>query len=388
VQGHVQSEQTEIVVQSALETVRLLYVIGELHTGGSERQLCYCLRTINRERYRPAVAVWNYSDQDVHLPEVRALGVPVYSIAAGGSRLAKLAALRAVVHKLDPEVVHSWSFYTNFAAYCATRGHRAIPVGSIRSGFSWAVRECGPIIGRLSARWPANQICNSFSAAENARSSRSRFAPASLSVVPNGLDLNRYVATSAPSERPIRIVGIGYLLPVKRWDRLLHAVHVLKLKGTQCRVQLAGDGPLRSALEALAIDLDIADSVRFLGHVDDIPQLLASASFVVHTGDVEGYPNAVMEAMACGRAVVATNAGDISSLIDDGRTGFVVAGGDDGTLVERIATLITDMNRCRSMGEAARLKAERTFGLDRLVQGTLEVYRRCGWEDVPPKSTQ
>lgn len=84
--------------------------------------------------------------------------------------------------------------------------------------------------------------------------------------------------------------------------------------------------------------------------------------------------------MAAGRAVVATDAGDVPSIVDD-RTGFVVRRGDDARLIERLATLITNRELCRQMGEAARAKAEREFGLDRLVSETLAAYRAAGWRD-------
>jgi glycosyltransferase involved in cell wall biosynthesis len=89
-----------------------------------------------------------------------------------------------------------------------------------------------------------------------------------------------------------------------------------------------------------------------------------------------------MEAMACGRAVVATDAGDVRHLVEDGKTGFVVRRGDDATLVERMVTLITDQDLCRSMGEAGRAKAVREFGLDRLVADTFDAYRAAGWRDA------
>ena len=88
-----------------------------------------------------------------------------------------------------------------------------------------------------------------------------------------------------------------------------------------------------------------------------------------------------MEAMACGRAVVATDVGDTPSIVDHQKTGFVVPRGDDAALVERMATLIADRELCRRMGEAGRLKAEREFGLDRLVSETLAAYRAAGWKD-------
>src|SRR5262249_53998062 len=145
-------------------TCGLLYLIGELHTGGAERQLYYLLRTMDRERYRPAVAVWNYCEQDLHVPQIRALGVPLYSFPQTLSRVAKLSALRRLVGQLVPEVIHSYSFYTNFAAYWAAVGRRAVAVGSVRNDFVWDKKASGPLLGALSARWPGNQICNSYSA--------------------------------------------------------------------------------------------------------------------------------------------------------------------------------------------------------------------------------
>ncbi len=359
---------------------RLLYLIGELHTGGSERQLYYLLRAMDRERYRPAVAVWNYSDQDLHVPLIRALNVPLYSFP--GNRATKLHAFRGLVRQLRPEVVHSWSFYTNFVAYWASLGTRALPLGSIRSDFAPAKRESGPVVGRLSARWPSSQICNSLTAAESVRSLKSYFLPSQLSVVRNGIDLDQFTRSPLPTNQPVRVLGIGYLLPVKRWDLLLVAVEQLNQQGISCVAQIAGDGPLRPGLEQVAAKLGIADRVQFLGHIDDIPSLLARAAFVVHTADSEGCPNAVMEAMASGRAVVATDAGEVPLLVEDGKTGFIVPRNDNSALVERMERLITDPDLCQRMGKAGRAKIEREFGLDRLVEETLSVYRAAGWRDT------
>src|SRR5262249_42939457 len=152
-----------------------------------------------------------------------------------------------------------------------------------------------------------------------------------------------------------------------------------KRRGFDYLIQIAGDGPLRGALAQQAQGLGVADYVEFLGHVDNIPSLLANAAFLVHTSDNEGYPNAVMEAMACARAVVATDAGDVPFLVEDGETGFVVRRGDNVTFVERMVRLMNDRDLCRRMGEAGRAKAEREFGLNRLVEETLAVYRAIGW---------
>jgi glycosyltransferase involved in cell wall biosynthesis len=152
--------------------------------------------------------------------------------------------------------------------------------------------------------------------------------------------------------------------------------------GVDCVTQIAGEGPSRSALEQQVRALGISDSVEIGGFAEDIPSLLGRAAFLVHPSDSEGCPNVVMEAMACGRAVLATDAGDVPALVAEGRTGFVVPRGDDSMLFARMVTLATDQELCRRMGSAGRVKAEREFGLDRLVSETLAAYRASGWKDA------
>jgi len=135
-------------------------------------------------------------------------------------------------------------------------------------------------------------------------------------------------------------------------------------------------------LKQKAAELGVTDCVEFLGQRNDIPELLAQAMFLVHTSNAEGCPNVVMEAMASGRAVVAYGVGDIPSLVQDGKTGFVVPDGDDVTLVEHMATLITNRNLCQQMGKEGRVNAELNFGLDCLSLKTLNAYRLAGWKGI------
>ena len=357
----------------------LLFLVGELHTGGLERQLFYLLKAMDRDRFAPAVAVWNYRETDVHVAPIRALGVPIYPMPSGGSRLGKLIAFRRVVEQLQPDVVHSYAFYTNFAASWGALGNGAIAIGSVRSAFDWAKKDAGALVGRLSARWPAHQIFNSRSAVEDARRTGAVFAPRTAHFVRNGLDLDRFQPAAGSPDVPFRILGVGYLLPVKRWERLLAVAQYLDTHGVDARIRIAGDGPLRSSLAQEAVRLGVADRVEFLPHSEDVPGLLAQSSILVHTSDSEGCPNAVMEAMACGRPVVATDVGDVSSLVEHGRTGFIAPADDGRMLAQHVVTLVRDPELRRRMGAAARIVAERDFGLDRLVRETLAVYEAAGW---------
>lgn len=357
----------------------LLYLVGQLRLGGLERQLYYLLQTMDRGSYTPTVVVWNDCEKDAYTPHIRALGVPIHSFPRTFSPRTKLIALHRLIQELHPAVVHSYSFYTNFAGYWATRGTHAVAVGSVRSEFSRAKKESGRWIGSLSARWPHEQICNNFSALEAARRARGFFVPRRLSVVRNGLDLNYFHPMPPPVGGKASLVGVGTLSSVKRWDRLVQATVALKEQGFDFVVRLVGDGPLRDSLRQQTQALGVAERVEFLGNRNDIPSLLADATCLVHTSDSEGCPNVVMEAMACGRAVVATDVGDIPLLIEDGKTGFVVPRTDTMALVARIATLLSDRQLGSRMGNAGREKAEQAFSLHRFVAETLATYRSAGW---------
>jgi glycosyltransferase involved in cell wall biosynthesis len=359
---------------------RILYVIGQLRRGGSEYQLYYLLKSIDRARYHPEVVVWNFCEADSYVEEIQALGVPLHLLPARLSRFIKLREFRRIVRQLKPEVVHSYSFYTNFAVWHATRGLNAIPIGSIRQDFLTERRMSGLILGRLSACLPIAQISNSLAAQKTVEQTAGLFKPSHVHVIQNGIDIDGTRAHPLPRNGNA-LLAIGRLYPEKRWDRLLRVTALLAARKITFSVRLAGAGPLLKELQSQARHLGLDGLVQFLGRRDDIPTLLKESSFLIHTADAEGCPNVVMEAMVSGRAVVATDAGDVPCLVEDGRTGFVVRRGDDALLAERMATLIANRDLCSKMGEAGRVKAEREFGLDRLVERTLTAYRDAGWRD-------
>jgi glycosyltransferase involved in cell wall biosynthesis len=333
---------------------------------------------MDRKVYQTRVVAWDFRQDDHYVSRIRALGVPVEGFASETPRARKMMMIRRIVREFNPIIVHSYSFHTNFPALWASLFTKAVAVGSVRSDFTTDLKECGPLLGPLSAFWPRYQIFNNFASAKKARCSRTFFLAGRSFVVQNGIDLEHFRPAPFPDHQPVRITGVGSLLPLKRWDRVLRAAHELKRRGLACLICIAGLGPLKQSLEQQALALGLSDRVKFFGYVLNIPALVSESAFFVHTSDREGCPNAVLEAMACGRAVVATDAGDVPLLVEDGRTGFIVQRGDDSALVERMAQLIRDRDLCRAMGEAARAKAEREFGLDRLVAETFAAYRAAG----------
>jgi glycosyltransferase involved in cell wall biosynthesis len=367
---------------------RLLYLVGQLRLGGLERQLYYLIANLDRDRYQPAVVVWNLNLNDDYYWDIQAIKIPIHGFPPEWSPLSKLRAFRALARQVKPEVIHSYGFHTNFAAYYAARRTRALAIGSLRSDFTFAMSDGGMFKGALNGRWPSCLIANSAAAAEAARRHSGPFAPRRVFVVRNALDLNRFSYENESPGSGNYIAAVGSLFPVKRWDRLLQAVQKVKSLGAvDVRFQIAGEGPLRAVLEKLASDLDISRAVEFHGAIQDMPTFLRRAKFLVHTSESEGCPNAVMEAMACGLPVVAMEAGDIPYLVEEGITGFIVPQGDTTTLAERLLQLLRNEGLCLSMGLAARAKAEQEFRLERLVSETLAVYEAAGWKGAALESS-
>jgi glycosyltransferase involved in cell wall biosynthesis len=335
---------------------------------------------MNRERYPSHVLVWNYGPDHHYVDEIKSLGVPIHFFPRGASRAAKLQGVRRLAQSLGAEVVHSWSYFTNFAAYWAVLKTKAVALGSVQGEFAKEKKNSGPLLARVSARWPRYQIANNVLAVEEMRSASGIWSPLHIRVVRNGIDLERFAYSNWSVCGKPSIVGVGSLLPLKRWDRILRVVRQIRSKGIDCTLTIAGEGPERASLERMAQELGVQGDAQFIGATSDVPELLKQSRLLVHASETEGCPNVVVEAMACGRPVVAMEAGDICLLVEDGKTGFVIRQGDEETFGQRVMQLLSDVELCRRMGLGARAKAEREFGLGRLVAETLAAYRAAGWK--------
>lgn len=195
---------------------------------------------------------------------LRALNICLHSFPNLQSKISKLRGLRHLVRKLNPEVFHSYSFYTNFAAWWATRGSNAIPIGSIRQNFITERRLPGMTLGRLSARLPTVQISNSLAAQKAVEQFVGLFKPSNVHMIQNGINIDG-TRVHAPPQNGCSLLAIGRLYPEKRWDRLLKAIALLAARKITFSVRLAGDGPL-------AQGTTVAGSASWCRRVGRIPR--------------------------------------------------------------------------------------------------------------------
>ena len=278
--------------------------------------------------------------------------------------------LRRLILDRGVDLVHAHlSMSELLAAACVPR---ATPIVASRRGrtLGYEDRPLFRAWEALAHRRVRLMICNSE---ELARFTLSHdLGPPPITVISNGVDLERFARSPLPREPVVAVVA--NLNSYKRHDLFLRGFDLASRRIPAARAILVGDGPERRRLEKLAAELGIAERVTFLGRLADPRSAVSEARVVSLTSLHEGLPNALLEAMAMGRPVVATEVGGVPELVDDGVEGFLV-GNDPVDLGERLAVLLTNDGTAETMGERARARAER-FGWDDVIERTHEVYRR------------
>jgi len=199
-----------------------------------------------------------------------------------------------------------------------------------------------------------------------------------------------------PRSGPLRLLTAANLLPVKGHRYLLEALASLCADGVGVSLDLAGDGPLRPELERQARDLDIADKVRFLGqlpHGELLERMAAGEwdaavlpSIVTDSGEHEGTPVSLMEAMACGLPAVSTLTGGIGELLDGG-AGILVPQKDPRALADAIRQLAADPGYRAALAAAGQRRVREEFSIERVVDELERRFAACPHANRAPEAS-
>lgn len=204
----------------------------------------------------------------------------------------------------------------------------------------------------------------------------------------NGVDMERFQARTerlavegSPFNAPgLFVIGtVGRMQAVKAQTQLVEAfLQVLKRQPSareRLRLVLVGDGPLRIDCEQRLEAAGARELAWLPGDRRDVPALMAHFNAFVLPSLAEGISNTILEAMACGRAVLATRVGGNDELVQDGVSGELVAAADPAAMAERLQSWVHDPQRVSAMGHAGRQRVEQRFSLDAMVAAYDELYR-------------
>jgi len=205
-----------------------------------------------------------------------------------------------------------------------------------------------------------------------------------VGVIPLGLDLDRFLTADAELERrrfredigarsDVVVTMVGRLTAIKNHELALRAFARLPHESPRFLLVLVGGGEEEGRLRELVAQLGLAERVRFLGWRSDLEAVYYGSDIVALTSDNEGTPVCLIEALACGRAVVATNVGGVADVLEEGRHGLLVPPRDEAALARALLTLADGSARER-FGMTGRTSMRERYGVQRLVRDVERLY--------------
>lgn len=368
----------------------VLFIIDSFEQGGSERQALQLLRQLHASgECRVHLACLQDRGSLRHDADQLGLGeINEYPLTSFYDlNFAKqIRRLVRFIRKNKIDVVHTHCFYTNIfgmaGAFLAGVPARVTSKGET-DGFRTPMQKRAE---RISFRLAHRVIANCL-VVQN-QLIREGLHPAKIIQHYNGLDLERlklqpsvrredalamFDLPEQPARRFVSIVA-NLRNPVKDHPMFLRAAARVRAAVPDAAFVVAGEGELMPALRELAQQIGIQRDVFFIGRCDDVASLLFASHVGVLSSKAEGFANAILEYMAAGLPVVATDVGGVREAIVEGETGYIVPAGDDEKMAAQIIQVLSDDDKARAMGERGKMIVEGKFSSDRHLQHTLELY--------------
>ena len=401
-----------------MKPINILFIEYSVGLGGSTMSLCSLLNFLDDELVEPHIVVSRNEQEAYLLGQLRRPGdITVITPRSSPSRAPWLQRILRFVDRRTPWLRHSvlrlaavlevfsvsipyalqlrrWAKGRKIALIHQNNGFDLgalllsymlwVPLVAFQRGDEWnslLVRTLAPRVTRYVANSAVTRR-NLISIGVRPRQVSVIYPPLDLSI----FDMKRQSrltrsAFGVPASSPCFGI-VGMLMPWKGQDVFLRAARRVLEKVPDAYAFVVGGVPAggrdyETALHSLAADLGIADRLVFTGYRADLPDILKVLDVVAHASvQPEPFGRVIVEAMAMGRPVVASNAGGPTEIIDDGQTGFLVPPHDDEALATRIVELLQDPTMAERIGEAGRRAAVEKFSAESHVRLVKEVYAK------------
>jgi glycosyltransferase involved in cell wall biosynthesis len=360
--------------------MRVLTLIPTLWVGGAERMATTLARRLRRSGHVVCVISMFAPSGTANERELAAEGIEVRFLGKRhGLDPRMIPRLARAVAAFRPDVVHTHLGVLKYLLP-ALAGSRCRVVHTLHNVAEREVEGPSRLIQFVAFRSRVVPVAIGDAVAESVR--RVYRLP-TCRIIRNGISVSDFApdprareevraALALPPDAPV-FLAVGRIEAQKDHATALRAFASARLRAVGARLLLAGDGPLRPEAERLAHALGVADRVQFLGVRSDVPRLLAAADAFVLASRWEGNPLSVMEAMAAGRAVVATRVGCVPELVP-ACAGRLVAPGDPDALEEAAVELARDPDLARRLGSAAAEFARAHFDVSGMTRAYEDLY--------------
>ncbi|MBK7048532.1 MAG: glycosyltransferase [bacterium] len=362
----------------------VVHVIGHMRTGGAEKQLANYLLAANRADFRHTLVCLEQPGELAAV--VERTGIPVIRMPLRTRFLPwSIQRFAGWMRDQDVSVVHTHMHHAAFWGRLAGLAARVPVLVTTEHGKELWKGPARVAIDRRLSRYTSCHIAVSQEGLEQ-RIRREHVDPRRIQLIPNGVplpDLNRF----AESRREVRaqlgltdetpVIGsVGRFIEAKGYAFLVAAVAKVLQRHPTARWLAVGDGDLHGATRVAADECGIGGAVIWAGRRDDVPELLTAMDVWVMSSIREGLPVALLEAMAAGRAIVATNVGGIPDAVHHGEAGLLVPPASPDALADAICQVLENPAAADKLALSARRRAEQEYGIDSVAQRIEDVYRR------------
>lgn len=365
---------------------RVLHLITRLPIGGAERMLLGVLRNLDATRFDSIVCC--IQDRGELADEVESLGIPVHALGLmvrGGFDRQVVPALRRLIREQKVELVHSHLYHANLYGRLATWREGIPIIASVHNTYTrrkWHRHLINRLLARLTFRITAGSAD-----VERDILNHDRVAPEKMARLPNSIDLDRVATSLSPAaakqqlgfgSADLVIATVGRMEEQKGHAFLLDAFARLRqmpeLDGMPLRLLVVGDGRLKAATEQRAAELGIAEACRFPGSIKDLADVYRSVDVFVMPSLWEGLSLAMLEAMAAGLPMVATDVGGARDVLGDNVRGILVPAGDAAALAQAINGLLVDAERRSAMAGSGSRHVRENYGVAALSRQLAGLY--------------
>ena len=386
--------------------MKVLFVIDGLGTGGAERSLAELQPGLERAGFRSIIVCLRDRIEGVQ-SQVLADGADVRIL--GGSTISQLRQLRRILRIEKPDLIHTTIFAANVIGRLASIGSPTVVLSSLVNTPYAAVRLEDPDVRRVSLAavravdvFTARRLTDHFHAISHAVGDwavrEMRLDPSRITVIERGRDPERLGDPGSDRRAMVRrslglmddddvVLAIGRQEFQKGHRYLLEAAAALRSRYPRLVVLIAGrKGASSPELEDLSERSGLGDVVRFLGHREDVPDLLAASDVFAFPSLYEGLGCAVIEAMALGLPIVASDIPAIREVVEDGRNAVLVSPGSSATIASALDGLLSDRSRRRAYGARGRTIFAERFTLQRSTSRMIALYERLLGDGSPQPS--
>ena len=356
----------------------VLLMVRELGIGGSERDLTKLALRLDRSRFEPHVGC--FREEGVRIEELREAGIPIVRFPVTSFRspsfLRGISAFRQYVQTHGIRLLHTLDVPTNIFGIAAARLTGLRPAIASQLWFLDTIPRQFWRLHRLSLRFADGVIVNS-EAVRRQLIEQEGVPPTRVHVSHNGVETNLFhAAPGAPDDRNSGVVvgAVCALRPEKRLDLLLDAFALIKHQHPGTKLLIVGSGEMLPALEQQRAQLDLLEDCRFEPAQRDVAPWMRALDIFVMCSQSESFPNALLEAMACGCCVIGSNVGGVPELIESGKSGLLFRSGDSRDLSEKLLRVLGDAPLRHCLATKAAERASQKFSIEEAVARTEKIY--------------